>query len=97
MKPTIFLNNVTPLSDIVKDQRKLTIRLTTDRTTSSDLKKMKDLFLSRPGACDITLAITTTEGAEAIVLLGKEYRVEVGDPLLAGLERVFGEQVAELR
>lgn len=96
-EPTIFLNNVTPLSDIVKDQRKLTIRLTTDRTTSSDLKKMKDLFLSRPGACDITLAFTTGDGAEAIIALGKEFRVEVGDPLLAGLERVFGEQVAELR
>ncbi len=36
-------------------------------------------------------------GAEAVLALGKEYRVEVGDPLLAGLERVFGEQVAELR
>jgi len=37
------------------------------------------------------------DGAEAILGLGKGFRVEVSDPVLAGLERVFGEQVAELR
>jgi hypothetical protein len=37
------------------------------------------------------------DGAEVVMQLGKDFRVEVGDPLLAGLERVFGEQVAELR
>jgi DNA polymerase-3 subunit alpha len=37
------------------------------------------------------------DGAEAVLALGKEFRVEAGDPLLAGLERVFGRQVAELK
>jgi hypothetical protein len=29
--------------------------------------------------------------------LGEAWRVEVGDALLSGIERVFGEQLAELR
>jgi hypothetical protein len=37
------------------------------------------------------------DGAEVVLALGKDFRVDVGDPVLAGLERVFGEQVAELR
>ncbi|MEO8796360.1 MAG: DNA polymerase III subunit alpha, partial [Polyangiaceae bacterium] len=94
---TILLNGVTPLSDIVKDQRRITVRLATDTTTASDLKKMKDVFVAQPGSCDVMLSITLPTGAEALVQLGKEFRVEVGDPLLSGLERVFGEQVAELR
>jgi hypothetical protein len=32
-----------------------------------------------------------------MLTLGDAWRVDVGDPLLAGLERIFGEQVAELR
>ena len=37
------------------------------------------------------------DGAEAVLSLGKGYRVEISDDVLSGLERVFGEQVAELR
>jgi len=37
------------------------------------------------------------DGAEVVLGLGREHKVEVGDALLGGLERVFGEQVAELQ
>ena len=47
-------------------------------------------------ACPVTLQLTMPSGG-GDPRAGKQYRVEVGDPLLAGLERVFGEQVAELR
>jgi hypothetical protein len=36
-------------------------------------------------------------GAEAVLTLGESWRVDVGDTLLSGIERIFGEQVAELR
>ena len=36
-------------------------------------------------------------GAEAFLSLGKQFRVEVSDEVLSGLEKIFGEQVAELR
>ena len=43
----------------------------------------------------MTLVLTLESGAEATLAL-REHRVEVGDALLSGLERVFGEQVAEI-
>jgi hypothetical protein len=40
--------------------------------------------------------LTLESGAEAVLTLGNEYRVEIGDQLFSGLERIFGRQVAEL-
>ncbi|MEO6417942.1 MAG: DNA polymerase III subunit alpha, partial [Polyangiaceae bacterium] len=97
-EPTIFLNAVESLSGaVVKGEHRLAIRLHADRTKSIDLTQMRDLFSARRGMCPVTLYLTMHDGAEVVMQLGKEFRVEVGDPLLAGLERVFGEQVAELR
>jgi DNA polymerase-3 subunit alpha len=97
-EPTIFLNAVESLSGaVVKGEHRLAIRLHADRTKSTDLTQMRDLFTARRGQCPVTLYLTMHDGAEVVMQLGKDFRVEVGDPLLAGLERVFGEQVAELR
>jgi len=49
------------------------------------------------GLCPVTLYLSLPDSAEAVLALGKGFRVDVSDPVLAGLERVFGEQVAELR
>jgi DNA polymerase-3 subunit alpha len=97
-EPTIFLNEVRSLSQVIAAETKvLTVRLHAERTKVTDLKRMKDLFIARRGECPVTVHLTLADGAEAMLSLGKDYKVEVGDPLLAGLERVFGEQVAELR
>jgi hypothetical protein len=45
----------------------------------------------------VTLYIGFADGAEAVLSLGEGWRVDVSDTLLSGIERVFGEQVAELR
>ena len=37
------------------------------------------------------------DGREAVLNLGEAWRVDVGDPLLSGIERIFGQQLAELR
>ena len=97
-EPTIFLNEVVPLIDAVKaETRGIAIRLMTDRTTEADLGRLRDVLDSAKGDCPIALYLRLPDGAEAMLSVGREHRVEVGDPLLAGLERVFGEQVAELR
>jgi hypothetical protein len=45
----------------------------------------------------VALCVSFADGAEAVLTLGEGWRVDVGDALLSGLERIFGEQVAELR
>jgi hypothetical protein len=58
---------------------------------------MAQVIGASKGECPVSLVLTMADGAEAVLSLGKGHRVEVGDALLGGLERIFGEQVAELR
>jgi DNA polymerase-3 subunit alpha len=97
-EPTLFINEAVKLADAVKADTKLvSIRLVADRTTTSDLDRMAEVLRRSEGKCPVSLAFTTKEGAEALLALGPDYRVEVGDELLSSLEKIFGEQVAELR
>jgi DNA polymerase-3 subunit alpha len=97
-EPTIFLNDIKPLSAVVKEDTKaLALRIDAKRARPEHLDSMRDLFLQRPGETRVDLHIVLESGAEAFLGLSREYRVEVGDPLLAGLERLFGSNVAELR
>jgi DNA polymerase III subunit alpha len=79
------------------DTRAMAIRLAAAKTTESDLRQVQQLFTGAKGECPVTLILALPDGAEAVLALGKGHRVEVGDPLLSGLERIFGAQVAELR
>ena len=45
----------------------------------------------------MALYVSFADGREAVLTLGEAWRVDVGDALLSGIERIFGEQVAELR
>jgi DNA polymerase-3 subunit alpha len=97
-EPTILLNEVVPLSDAVKAATKsMAIRLDAKKTTPDDLRRMADVLGGAKGLCPVTLYLSLPDSAEAVLALGKGFRVDVSDPVLAGLERVFGEQVAELR
>jgi DNA polymerase-3 subunit alpha len=97
-EPTLFLNEAVPLIDAVKaDTRGVAIRLRTEKTTGADLRQMAQLLGTSKGECPVSLVLALPDGAEAVLALGKAHKVEVGDPLLGGLERIFGEQVAELR
>ncbi len=97
-EPTLFLNEAVRLSDAVKsDAKQLAIRLREGRVDDVILKKMADVLVKAKGECPVTVMLTLESGAEAVLGLGRAYRVEIGDEVLAGLERVFGEQVAELR
>ncbi len=95
-EPTILLNDVCSLADAVKrETRAMSIRLATAKMQSTDLKRLAEVLAAARGTCPVTLYMTMPDGAEAVLSLRD--KVEVGDPVLAGLERVFGEQVAELR
>ena len=96
-EPTLFLNDAVPLVDAVKvDTRGMAIRLRTDKTSEADLKQMAQVLGNAKGDCPVSLIFALPDGAEAVLAL-KAHRVEVGDAVLSGLERIFGEQVAELR
>jgi len=97
-EPTILLNNVRPLAEAVRaDTRSIAIRLRSDRTRPADLDKLARVLTDAKGACPVALYIGFPDGAEAVLTFSETWRVEVGDTLLSGIERVFGEQVAELR
>jgi DNA polymerase-3 subunit alpha len=95
---TILLNDAVLLADAVKaNTRGMTIRLAAAKTDTAQLEQLRDVLGAWKGSCPVMLQLAMADGAEAVLALGKEFRVEIGDPVLAGLERVFGEQVAELR
>ncbi|MCL2449726.1 MAG: DNA polymerase III subunit alpha, partial [Polyangiaceae bacterium] len=97
-EPTILLNEVQALSAVVRaDTRSVSIRVRAERTQPADLEGLAKVLSGAEGRCPVALHVTFPDGAEAVLTLGERWRVDVGDGLLSGIERLFGEQVAELR
>jgi DNA polymerase-3 subunit alpha len=97
-EPTILLNAVRPLSEAVRAHaRSIAIRLRADRTQPADLASLARVLSEAKGHCPVALTLSFPDGAEATLTLGEAWRVDVADSLLSGIERIFGEQVAELR
>ncbi len=97
-EPTILLNEVAPLAEVVRaDTKSVAIRLRGESVESRDLQAMRQAFGECGGACPVTLYLKFQDESEVVLALGRECRVDVGDALLAKLEKIFGEQVAELR
>jgi DNA polymerase III subunit alpha len=97
-EPTLFVNEAVRLSDAVKsDTKQVAIRLSAAKIREEHLRKMAEVLAQAKGGCPVTLVLALPDGAEAVLALGREFRVEVSDEVLSGLERIFGEQVAELR
>lgn len=97
-EPTILMNEVKLLADAVRaDTRSITIRVRAERTRPADLAGLARVLAAARGSCPVALHVRFEGGAEAVLALGDSWRVDVGDALLSGLERIFGEQVAELR
>jgi hypothetical protein len=68
-----------------------------ERTRAADLASLAKVLSAAKGNCPVALHLGFDSGAEAVLTLGSKWGVEVGDTLLAAIERIFGEQVAELR
>jgi DNA polymerase-3 subunit alpha len=97
-EPTILVSEVHPLTDAVRaDTRSIAIRVRAERTGSADLSSLARVLSAAKGNCPVSLCVSFADGREAVLALGEGWRVDVGDALLSGIERIFGEQVAELR
>ncbi len=97
-EPTILLYAARPLADAVRaDVRAIAIRVHAERTRAAELAGLARVLASAKGHCPVAIHVGFPDGAEAVLTLGESWRVEVSDALLSGIERVFGEQVAELR
>jgi DNA polymerase-3 subunit alpha len=95
--PTLLLNDAQLLADSVKSAaRTVLVRLDSRRLTPKALDDMASLFQSSRGPCPVHVHLKTPAG-DAQLVLGPDWRVDAGDAVLSGLERVFGGSVAELR
>ncbi len=97
-KATLFLESVQSLADAVANEtRGVSIRLPAERVKPDHLRSLRDLLERSPGTCPVSLVIELPEGALAFLSVGSSLRVAPTDAMLAGLERLFGDNVAELR
>ena len=86
------------LADAIQaETRGVAIRLAADRTKPDHLRGLRELLQRSPGSCPVSVVIQLADGAEAVLALGNGFKVAPSDAMLAGLERLFGENVAELR
>jgi DNA polymerase-3 subunit alpha len=96
-EPTLLVDSVEPLADaVLKATRSVSIRLPAERTEREQLFKLRELLETSPGSCPVELVLALPDGAEAVMALDGT-RVTPNDAILGGLERMFGESVAELR
>ena len=96
--PQILLDEAVLLSDAIRaDTRAVAIKLRHERARREHLAKLAEHLQKCRGGCPVTLTLLLDGGVEVQLALGAEFRVEPSDAMLAGLERLFGEKVAELR
>ncbi|HMR08059.1 MAG TPA: OB-fold nucleic acid binding domain-containing protein, partial [Polyangiaceae bacterium] len=96
-EPTLLVDSVEPLSEaVLKATRSLSIRLDASQTERGQLEKLRHVLEASPGPCAVELVLALPDGAEAVLALDST-RVTPTDQVLSGLERVFGDSVAELR
>jgi DNA polymerase III subunit alpha len=95
-EPTLFLNEASMVSAaICAETRSITINLSADSLREEQFKQLRDVLEKCPGRCPVSLVLTLGPDAEAILAL-PAFSVEPSDAMLAGLERVFGQKVAQL-
>jgi DNA polymerase-3 subunit alpha len=97
-EPTVLLDEAVPIADAIRAQTKqVSIRVSEQRDRREHLDRLRDVLRQSPGACSVQLVVQLRDGSEAVLALGREFRVEPSDGMLARLEKLFGEKVAELR
>jgi DNA polymerase-3 subunit alpha len=97
-EPTILLNEARLLSEVVRaETRSVCLRVNADRTCPEDLQKLSRVLEVAKGKCPVALCVVLSDGAEAVLSLGEPWCVDAHDGFLSGIERIFGEQIAELR
>jgi len=96
--PTLMLDEVVILADAIRSETKnVRIRLSARKVTRDHIGRLRGVLQSSPGGCPVQLLIQLDDGAEAVLALGRDLNVSPSDMMLASLEKLFGEKVAELR
>ncbi|MEZ4302607.1 MAG: OB-fold nucleic acid binding domain-containing protein, partial [Polyangiaceae bacterium] len=96
-EPTLLLDEARFLADVIKqDTKAIAIRLHERKARPDQLGKLGEVLRGSPGGCPVQLVIQLESGSEAVLSL-RGVRVEPNDGMLARLEKLFGEKVAELR
>jgi DNA polymerase III subunit alpha len=96
-EPTLLLDMAESLSDAIRLETKhVAIHVNERRADRDHLSRLARVLAESPGACPVQLFIRFEDGNEAVLALPR-YRVEPNDGMLARLEKLFGEKVAELR
>ncbi len=96
-EPTLLLDMAESLADAIRLETKhVAIHVNERRADRDHLSRLARVLAESPGACPVQLFIRFEDGNEAVLALPR-YRVEPNDGMLARLEKLFGEKVAELR
>ena len=97
-EPTLMLDEAVPLADAIRAETKsVAIRVNARNTKREHIDRLAEVLRANPGGCPVQLVILLDDGAEAVLAVSKDLRVEPSDGMLARLEKLFGEKVAELR
>jgi DNA polymerase III subunit alpha len=96
-EPTLLLDMAEMLADAIRaETRQIAIHVSERHAGPAELGRLARVLSESPGACPVQLFIRLDDGSEAVFALPR-YRVEPSDGMLARLEKLFGEKVAELR
>ncbi|MCA9582294.1 MAG: DNA polymerase III subunit alpha, partial [Myxococcales bacterium] len=96
MEAKIVLDEATPLAETLqKKTTRVRVRLSVERIDRERLEALRAALIKYPGPCPVTLELTSLEKWAAVT--GTGLSVKPTDSFLAGLERIFGEKVCELR
>jgi DNA polymerase-3 subunit alpha len=94
----LMLQTVAPLGDALKaNARGFQVRLSPAVASEKRLGQLRDALAKHPGRCPVSAVLRLPDGAEVVVALPSQLRVDPSDALMASVERIFGEKVAELR
>ncbi|AKT40831.1 DNA polymerase III subunit alpha [Chondromyces crocatus] len=97
-EPTLLLDEAQLLSQAILSQtRSVAITLKSRIARREHLDRLGALLRASPGACPVQLVIQLDDGAEALLSLGRDLRIEPNDVMLGRIEKLFGERVVELR
>lgn len=94
----IVLNEVTSLAEALKARAKaLRLELSPPMVNDTRLQALRTALAEHPGKCPVQAVLRIPEEGEVTIVLPDTLRVDPSETLLARLERIFGERVAELR
>ncbi|MEM9072589.1 MAG: DNA polymerase III subunit alpha [Myxococcota bacterium] len=93
----LILDKVTPLGEALAQRtRAVSVRIAVDDLDRTKLEKLRATLEAFPGKIPVSLELAAA-GEWRVSLRETGLRVEPSDALLAGLERLFGRKVCELR